>query len=68
MRAILGAIASTGCGIATFILLRTGGMPPEIGLAAGLALTGALNIHGLLSLNGEVFLPTSGQTAGESMS
>jgi hypothetical protein len=68
LRAILGAIATTGCGIAAFVLLKASGMPPAIDMAAWLALTGALNIHGLLSLNGDPLLPTSGRTAGESMS
>jgi hypothetical protein len=68
MRAFLGVVASTGCGIAVFALLWAGGIAPETSLPAGLALTGVLNIHGLLLLNGDPFLPTSGRSAGENVS
>lgn len=65
MVAILMALGRTGLGAIAFCAAQEVGFGPNGALFVGLAVAGALNIHGLASLNLDTLLPTSDSVAGE---
>ncbi len=65
MRPVLRALLATvGAALGAVVLLETG-LGPQASLTGGLILAGGLNILGLLSLNRDLAVPTSGRAVGE---
>ncbi len=63
---ILRALAVTVCSATACAILQAAGAGPQASLFGGLIVAGGLNILGLVSLNRDGVVPTSGQAVGES--
>jgi hypothetical protein len=64
-RPLFAAVLSTILALFAFAALSRAGLDTNASLTAALIVAGLVNIHGLLSLNGDLLLPTSRKAVGE---